>query len=70
MNSDLDDHTFFEGDDFACDTDIVNEDNFGPKTEKRNRDLLHVEQIMQDAGWYDISPNGPADVSDLTPMGA
>jgi hypothetical protein len=30
LNSDLDDHNFFEGDDFACDTDIVNEDNIGP----------------------------------------
>ena len=25
---------FFEGNDFACDTNIVNEDNIGPKTEK------------------------------------
>src|SRR5882762_7498893 len=39
-----------------------------PKTEKRNRDMLHVEQIMRDAGWFDKSPNGPADVGDLTPM--
>ena len=34
LNSDLYDHNFFEGNDFACDTDIVNEDNIGPKTEK------------------------------------
>jgi hypothetical protein len=30
--------------------------------------MLHVEQIMQDAGWFDESPNGPADVGDLTPV--
>ena len=30
--------------------------------------MLHVEQIMRDAGWFDKSPNGPADVGDLTPM--
>jgi len=23
---------------------------------------------MQDAGWFDKSPNGPADVGDLTPV--
>jgi hypothetical protein len=28
--------------------------------------MLHVEQTMQDAGWFDKSPNGLADVSDLT----
>ena len=27
---------------------------------------LHVEQIMQDAGWFEKSLNGPADVGDLT----
>jgi len=30
--------------------------------------MLHVEQIMQDAGWFDKSPNGLADVGDLTPV--
>ena len=40
----------------------------GPKTEKQNRDMLHVEQIMWNAGWFDKSPNGPADVGDLTPI--
>src|ERR1700683_1147298 len=30
--------------------------------------MLHVEQIMQDAGWFDKSPNGPANVGDLTPV--
>jgi len=30
--------------------------------------MLHVEQTMQDAGWFDKSPNGLADVGDLTPM--
>ena len=62
------DHTSFEGDDFVCDINLVNENNIGPKTEKRNRDMLHVEQIMHDAGWFDESPNGPADVGDLTPV--
>jgi len=68
FNSDLPDNNSFEGDDFECDTDIINQDIIGPKTEKRNRDMLNVEQIMQDAGWFDKSPNGPADVGDLTPM--
>src|ERR1700683_2740845 len=30
--------------------------------------MLHIEQIMRDAGWFDRSPNGPADVGDLTPV--
>ena len=30
--------------------------------------MLHVEQIMRNAGWFDKSPNGPADVGDLTPV--
>jgi hypothetical protein len=30
--------------------------------------MLHVEQIIQDAGWFNKSPNGLADVSDLTPI--
>ena len=30
--------------------------------------MLHVEQMMQDARWFDKSPNGPADVGDLTPV--
>ena len=30
--------------------------------------MLHVEKIMQEAGWFKKSPNGPADVGDLTPM--
>ena len=30
--------------------------------------MLHVEQTMQDAGWFDKSPNGLADVGDLTPV--
>src|SRR6202051_2240264 len=47
---------------------MVNVDDIGPKTEKQNRDMLHVEQIMQDVGWFDKSPNGPADVGDLTPV--
>ena len=49
LNSDLVNRNFFEGDDFAWDTDIINGDNIGPKTEKWNRDMLHIEQIMQDA---------------------
>src|ERR1700722_17872851 len=48
--------------------DIFFQDNIGPKTEKRNRDMLHVEQTMQDAGWFDKSHNGLADVGDLTPV--
>ena len=47
---------------------MANVDDIGPKTAKKNRDMLHVEQIMQDAGWFDKSPNGPADVGDLTPV--
>jgi hypothetical protein len=34
LNSDYLDHNLIEGDDFACNTDIFNEDNIGPKTEK------------------------------------
>src|ERR1700683_2011386 len=30
--------------------------------------MLHVEQIMQEAGWFIESPNGPAEVGDLTPV--
>ena len=30
--------------------------------------MLHVEQIMQDAGWFDKSPNGLVDVGDVTPV--
>ena len=30
--------------------------------------MLHVEQIMCDAGWFDKSLNGLADVGDLTPV--
>jgi len=68
LNSDILDHDSFGGDDFACDIDNVIQDNIGPKTEKRNRDMLHVEQTMRDAGWFDKSPNGSADVGDLTPV--
>ena len=68
LNSDYVDHNTFEGDDFACDINIVDEYMIGPKTEKRNRDMLHVEQIMRDAGWFNKSPNGSADIGDLTPV--
>src|SRR6267378_1215439 len=68
LDSDLVEYNSFNGDDFTCDINMVNGDDIGPKTEKQNRDMLHVEQIMQDAGWFDKSPNGPADVSDLTPV--
>jgi hypothetical protein len=68
LNSDFLEQNSIEGDDFVCDTDLVNENNIGPKTEKRNSDMLHVEQIMKDAGWSDESPNGPAEVGDLTPI--
>ena len=68
LDSDLVNHNSFEGDDFTCDINMVNVDDIGPKTEKQNRDMLHVEQIMKDAGWFDKSPNGPADVGDLTPV--
>ena len=68
LNSDINDHDFFEGDDFACNIDNVIQDNIGPKTAKHNRDMLHVQQTMQNAGWFDKSPNGLADVGDLTPV--
>ena len=68
MDSDFVDHTSFEGDGFVCDLNLVSKNNIGPKTEKRNRDMLQVEQIMQDAGWFDESPNGPAEVGDLAPV--
>ena len=64
LDSDLVNYNSFEGDDFTCDVNMVNVDDIGPKTEKRNRDMSHVEQIMQDAGWFEKSPNGPADVGD------
>jgi hypothetical protein len=66
LDSDFVDYNSFEGDDFTCDINMANVDDIGPKTEQQNRDMLHVEQIMQDAGWFDKSPNGPADVGDLT----
>jgi hypothetical protein len=68
LNSDILDYNSFEGDDFVCDINLVNENNIGPKTEKQNRDMLHIEQIMQEAGWFNESPNGPAEVGDLTPV--
>ena len=68
MDSDFIDYNSFEGDDFTCDINMANVDDIGPKAAKQNRDMLHVEQIMQDAGWFDKSPNGPADVGDLTPV--
>ena len=68
FNSDILDHDFFGSDDFACDIDNVIHNNIGPKTKKWNRDMLHVEQTMQDAGWFDKSPNGPANVGELTPL--
>ena len=46
FNSDILGHDYFEGDDYACDTDNVIQDNIGPKTEKQNRDMLHVEHTM------------------------
>jgi hypothetical protein len=46
MNSDTLDHKSFEGDDFMCDVDNVTQNDIGPKTEKQNRDMLHVEQMM------------------------
>jgi hypothetical protein len=30
--------------------------------------MLHIEQIMWGAEWFDKNPNGPADVGDLTPV--
>ena len=68
IDADPVDFNTLEGDDFTCDIDIVNEKFIGPRTEKRNRDMLHVEEIMRNAGWFDESPNGPADVGDLTPV--
>src|ERR1700676_2788205 len=68
LYSDIIDYNSYEDDDFAFDIDNVNQDNIGSKTEKRNRDMSHVEQIMWDAGWFDKSLNGLADVGDLTPV--
>ena len=42
LNSDLLDHNSYEGDDFACDINIIDQDNIGPRTEKRNRDMIHM----------------------------
>lgn len=66
VNYEPKDENLFEGDNFTCNIDI--DDIIGPKTEKHNRDMLHVEKIMQNAGWFDKSPDGPADVGDLTPI--
>jgi hypothetical protein len=68
LDSDIIDYNSFEGDNFAFDIDNINHDITGAKTEKRNKDMLHIEQIMLDAGWFDRSPNGLADVGDLTPL--
>ena len=46
LDSDLVDYNSFEGDDFTCDINMANVDDIGPKIEKQNRDMLHVEQIM------------------------
>ena len=68
LDSDVMDYNSNKGDDFIFEINDINEDNIGPKTEKRNRDMSHVEQIMRDTGWFDKSPNGLADVGDLTPV--
>ena len=68
MDSDFVDYNSFEGDDFTCGINMANVDDIGPKTANQNRDMLPVEQIMQDVGWFDKSPKGPADVGDLTPV--
>ena len=68
LNSDINDHNSFEGDDFVCDIDNVIQDTIGPKTAKHNRDMLHIEQTMLDAGWFDKSPNGQPNAGNLTPV--
>ena len=30
--------------------------------------MTKVEEIMHTAGWFDASPDGPANVGDLTPI--
>jgi len=53
-----------DGDDiFDYDDDVI-----GPLMSKRNRDISEAERIMHAAGWFDKSPNGVADVGDLTPV--
>jgi hypothetical protein len=58
-----------DGDNFDCNQDVIDDPHkTGPVTDKRNKDMAKVEQIMHTAGWFDVSPNGPADVGDLTPV--
>jgi hypothetical protein len=58
-----------DGENFECEFDAIDDDNIvGPKTQKRNNDMMKVEKMMHAAGWFDESPNGPANMGDLTPI--
>jgi hypothetical protein len=58
-----------EGGNFECNVDIIDDENIiGPKTDKRNRDMLQVEDLMHTAGWFNESPDGPVDFGNLTPL--
>jgi hypothetical protein len=62
-------HTVLDGDNFGCDENIIDDDDtIGPITNKRNRDMAKVEEIMHVSGWFDESPDGPPDFGDLNPI--
>ena len=46
----------------------VSHDVIGPKTNKHNRDMANVDDILHMAGWFDDSPDGPPDVGNLMPI--
>jgi hypothetical protein len=69
LQTDMSPQSLQEGDAFDCSEDPINDDNIiGPTTNKRNKDMAKVEEIMHTAGWFDDSPDGPAEVGDLTPI--
>jgi len=58
-----------DGDDFECNVDVIDDENIiGPKTDKRNKDMLQVENLMHTAGWFNECPDGPVDFGNLTPL--
>jgi len=69
LNPSFHDQNRGEGDEFKCNVDVIdNDNNIGPKTEKRNKNMLQVENLLHTAGWFNKSPNGPVDFGDLTPL--
>ena len=63
------DQSLGNGDDFECKKNSLYDTNqTGPLTDKQNKEMAKVEEIMCTVGWFNPSPYGPADVGDLTPV--